>query len=186
MKSIEYKKLIDFYDRDPDTKNLHQGPLVYDDLGNISTHFDPVWRGQMYGIWATDDRGRDKNAEPFEIEMTGCGIFSCRKDAWVGFNERFHGFGGEEGYIHEKFRQAGYKALCLPFLRWVHRFGRPDGVKYPLTLENKLRNYFLGHLELGLDTDPIVEHFKKWTPEEGLITLRKKCHEELKANNIIK
>jgi len=180
------KKLIDFYKENPDTKNFHQGPLVYDNLTGYSTHFDPVWREQMYGIWANDKRGNDPNAEPFEIPMQGLGIFSCRKDAWLGFNPLFRGFGGEEGYIHEKFRQAGHKALCLPFLRWVHRFGRPDGVKYPLTLENKLRNYFLGHLELGLDTDPIVEHFKKWTPEEGLITLRKKCHEELKANNIIK
>ena len=162
------KKLIDFYDRNPNTKDLHQGPLVYDDLNNISTHFDPTWRGQMYGIWATDDRGRNKNARPFEIEMTGCGVFSCRKDAWVGFNERFHGFGGEEGYIQEKFRQAGHKTLCLPFLRWVHRFGRPNGVKYPLTLFNKIKNYFIGHEELGLDLQPIRDHFSEWVSEEQL------------------
>ena len=180
------KKLIDFYKENPDTKNFHQGPLVYDNLTGYSTHFDPGWREQMYGIWANDKRGSNPDAEPFEIPMQGLGIFSCKKDAWLGFNPLFRGFGGEEGYIHEKFRQAGHKALCLPFLRWVHRFGRPDGVKYPLTLENKLRNYFLGHLELNLDTEPVIEHFKKWTQEEGLITLREKCREELKANNIIK
>ena len=75
--------------------------------------------------------------------------------------------------------------MCLPFLRWVHRFGRPDGVKYPLTLENKLRNYFMGHLELGLDTEPIIEHFKKWTPEERLRDLRDQSLNELKTHNII-
>jgi len=180
------KKLIDYYKKHPNTKNLHQGPLIYDNLTGYSTHFDPVWREQMYGIWAHDERGKNPNSNPFEIPMQGLGIFSCRKDAWLGFNPLFRGFGGEEGYIHEKFRQAGHKALCLPFLRWVHRFGRPDGVKYPLTLNNKLRNYFLGHLELGLDTEPIIKHFKKWTPEKNLINLRESARKELIDNNIIK
>ena len=48
----------------------------------------------------TDDRGRDSNGEPFEIPMQGLGMFSCRKEAWLGFNPLFNGFGGEEGYIH--------------------------------------------------------------------------------------
>ena len=37
----------------------------------------------------------------------------------------FREFGGEEWYIHEKYRQAGAKCLCLPFLRWQHRFADP-------------------------------------------------------------
>ena len=185
FESGSLKKLIDFYEQNPETNDIHQGPLVYDDLSNISTHFDPVWRGQMYGIWATDNRGRDKNASPFEIGMTGCGVFSCRREAWLGFNDLFKGFGGEEGYIQEKFKQKGRKCWCLPFLRWVHRFGRPDGVKYPLTLENKVRNYFLGHLELGLDTEPIIEHFKEWKKEDDLRKMCELAHEELKANNLI-
>ena len=164
-------KLIDMYKQIPDTSDLYQAPLVYDDLHNVSTHFDPVWRGQMYGIWATDERGRDRNAEPFEMEMTGCGVLSCRKEAWLGFNKHFRGFGGEEGYIQEKFRQAGHKTMCLPFLRWVHRFGRPDGVKYPLTMENKLRNFFIGHFELGLDITPIIDHFEEWKTKEQLLQM---------------
>jgi len=172
-------KLIDMYKQIPDTSNLYQAPLVYDDLNNISTHFDPVWRGQMYGIWATDERGRDKNAEPFEIEMTGCGVLSCRKEAWLGFNKSFRGFGGEEGYIQEKFRQAGHTTMCLPFLRWVHRFGRPDGVKYPLTMENKLRNFFIGHFELGLDITPIIDHFKEWKTKEQLLQMAAVAKKEM-------
>lgn len=39
--------------------------------------------------------------------MQGLGIFACRRDVWPGFNPRLRGFGGEEGYIHEKFRRAG-------------------------------------------------------------------------------
>jgi len=172
------RKLLEYYSYHPNTGNLLQGPLVYDDLKNISTHFEPKWRGQMFGTWATDDRGRDKSGTPFEIQMTGCGVFSCRKDKWLGFNDKFHGFGGEEGYIQEKFRQAGYKTLCLPFLRWVHRFGRPDGPKYPLTLYNKIKNYFIGHQELNLDIQPIYDHFSEWVKKEKLDELL----EESKGN----
>ena len=98
----------------------------------------------------------------------------------------FRGFGGEEGYIHEKYRQAGHRTLCLPFLRWVHRFGRPNGVKYPLTIENKIRNYFLGHLELNLDINPIINHFKEYVPEEKLNGICERAYKELKNNNFIK
>ncbi len=171
FESGSLKKLIDFYKQNPETSDLYQGPLVYDDLKNVSTHFDQVWREQMYGIWATDERGRDPNGEPFEIPSQGLGIFSCRKEAWLGFNPLFRGFGGEEGYIHEKFRQAGHKAMSLPFLRWVHRFNRPDGVKYPLTMQNKVRNYFIGHLELGLSIEPIIEHFSEWKKRPQLEAL---------------
>ena len=159
------KKLLEYYEKNPKNKNLLQGPLVYDDLKSISTHFDPIWREEMYGVWATDKRGEDPEAEPFEIPSQGLGVFTCEKDSWLGFNPAFRGFGGEEGYIHEKYRLYGHKALCLPFLRWMHRFGRPDGVKYPLTVENKVRNYFIAWLELyQISKDnsflkTIVEHF---------------------------
>ncbi len=86
------------------------------------------------------------------------------RSVWPGFNPAFHGFGGEEGYIHEKFRQAGGWSLCLPWLRWVHRFNRPSGVPYPLYIEDKLRNYILrnyifGFTELRLDPTPALKHF---------------------------
>ncbi len=251
------QRLLAFYAANPDCKDILSGPLVYDDLRGISTHFAPEWRSEMWGTWATDPRcdpnvwrcpcgkttfrvapppqppseppppgveyttapphvhyyGVDDTApfetmtgsgygdviwkqgwppygfacgclpplpgwgehehalraaryqqsweftEPFEIPGQGLGLFTCRRDAWLGFNPHFRGFGGEELYIHEKFRQAGHKALCLPFLRWSHRFGRPGGVRYPLTKYNKVRNYVLGHQELGLDLAPVHEHF---------------------------
>jgi hypothetical protein len=99
-------------------------------------------------------------ADEFEIPGQGLGLFACRQDAWPGFNEHFRGFGGEEMYVHEKFRQRGDQCLCLGFLKWVHKFN--DGeepIKYPLTLWNKVRNYVLGHVELGLPLDRVREHF---------------------------
>jgi len=103
--------------------------------------------------------------------MQGLGAFSCLKSAWLGFHPQFRGFGGEEGYIHESFRQAGRKTLCLPWLRWMHRFGRPFGPRYLVTQEDRLRNYVIGHDELGLDLAPILHHFCEYMPEYRVIAL---------------
>jgi hypothetical protein len=173
------KKLIDFYDSNQDNNNLLQGPMIYDDCINFASHFSLIWRGQMWGVWDTDERGKDPNGAPFEIPAMGLGVFTCRKNAWLGFNTHFRGFGGEEGYIHEKYRQAGRKTLCLPFLRWMHRFGRPNGVTYPLTLENKIRNYILGFTELNLNIDPIKEHFSNVYSAEKFELLREKIYREI-------
>ena len=161
-------RLKQYYRDHPETRDLLQGPLLYDDNKNIATHFYPQWRDQMWGTWETDPRGLDPEGEPFEIPMQGLGVFSARKAAWPGFNPMFRGFGGEEGYIHEKFRQAGGRCLCLPWFRWMHRFGRPKGVPYPLSVEDKFRNYLIGHSELGLDLEPIVEHFSAYLAAERI------------------
>jgi hypothetical protein len=78
----------------------------------------------------------------------------------LGYNKEFRGFGGEEGYIHEKYRRNGRKTLCLPFLRWLHRFERPEGISYPNNLQERYKNYLIGFRELGLDTTELDEHFK--------------------------
>ncbi len=121
-----------------------------------------VWQGhekvlEAVGLGRVVDD--DLHGEPFEIPAQGCGLFSCRRDAWLGFNPHFRGFGGEEFYIHEKFRQAGHKTLCLPSLRWLHRFARPNGPKYPLKLEDRVRNYIIGHQELSQDLTACHDHF---------------------------
>lgn len=99
--------------------------------------------------------------DPFPIPGMGLGLFTCLKDKWLGFSPHFRGFGGEEMYIHEKYRQAGAQAVCLPWLKWGHRFGRPNGIPYLpiLTRWNKIRNYVIGHNELGLPLDRVKEHF---------------------------
>jgi hypothetical protein len=165
------KRLKEYYRTNRDSVDLLHGPLVYDDLETISTHFEPMWRGQMWGIWATDPRGMDPEAEPFEVWGDGMGVFSCRKSAWLGFHPSFRGFGGEEGYIHEKFRQAGGRCLCLPWLRWTHRFGRPTGIPYPISVVDKCRNYVIGLTELGLDLEPVRSHFSEWLSEDQFAAL---------------
>ena len=179
------KKLIDLYEERPDTNDFYQGPMFHDNLRNdmVCTHMDPVWRAEMFGTWSNDERGRNPTDEPFEIEMHGLGLFSCRTEAWPGFNKMFRGFGGEEGYIHKKFIKRGDKVWCLPFLQWMHRFNRPEGVRYPLTIENKIRNYFIGAIELEEDPDLIIEHFMEKKSEEQLRRMWEDVKREVELAN---
>ncbi|MDO8400510.1 MAG: glycosyltransferase [Bradyrhizobium sp.] len=153
------KKLLGYFADNAATSDLLQGPLLYDDLKSLATHFRPEWRGGMYGVWDNNGLAADPNAAPFDIPMQGMGLFACRRAAWPGFNGAFRGFGGEEGYIHEKFRQAGGRTLCLPFLRWIHRFHRPMGVPYRNVWEDRIWNYLVGFRELGLPTVEMEAHF---------------------------
>lgn len=137
--------------------DLLHGPMLYDDLRTTASHMADEWRDNMWGTWQHDDC-KPMDAER-EIPMHGLGLFGCRRETWLGFNADFRGFGGEEGYIHEKYRQAGRKVLLLPFLRWVHKFNDPRDIRYPLRQEDRVRNYLLGFEELGLDPAPIFEHF---------------------------
>lgn len=160
------KKLIKYFEDNKDSKDLFHGPMFYDVINGHDpcTHMDPIWRGHMYGTWGYDKRGNDPKNPPFEIPMHGLGIFACKTNEWLGFNDGFIGFGGEEGYIHKKYEQAGRKTWCLPFLRWLHRFDRPTGVKYPLNLHHRIKNYLIGYNELGLPFDDIINHFSKDAP----------------------
>ena len=168
------KKLLNFYDKGLDKGNLLSGPLVYDDFENISTHFDlSKWGSHMWGSWALDPRGLDPNNKPFEIDAMGMGLFSCRKDSWLGFNPKFRGFGGEEGYIHKKYKMNGKKTLCLPFMRWLHRFERPDGVPYHNDLKDRFRNYMIGFQETKQDTNIVVEQFKDVIPMSYIHEVRR-------------
>lgn len=154
-------KLIDYFHGVPESSDLIQGPLVFDSLTTISTHWLEGWREGMFGYWDRSPAGVDADSPPFEITFQGLGVFACRRAAWPGFNPAFRGFGGEEGYIQERFRRNGHRVLCLPSLRWLHRFGRPMGQTYPNRWEDRIRNYLIGFGEIGWDTADMQEHFRE-------------------------
>lgn len=150
-------KTLRWLDDWPDFDGLFQGPLIYDD-NEVSTHMDRVWSDQMLGTWGCDDRYSGPDGPVFPIDMQGLGLFGCRRGHWLGFNPRFREFGGEEGYLQDKYRQHGRQVVCLPWLAWAHRFN--DGSpRYPSTPRERIKNYLRGRLELGQDIDDIFEHF---------------------------
>ena len=174
IESGAIQKLLNFYDKGLDKGNLLQGPLLYDDLKSVSTHFNlDKWGANMWGSWDLDSRGEDKHGEPFEIPAQGLGLYTCRKDSWLGFNPKFRGFGGEEGYIHTKYKNHGKKTLCLPFLRWLHRFQRPNGVPFTVDLRDRFRNYMIGFQEIKKDTNEIIERFKDKLPPAYIEKVKK-------------
>ena len=153
-------RLIRWYQDHPDTMDLYQGPLEMDNHVSIATHLDDVWRDDMWGTWATDPRGVDPEAPPFEIPAQGLGLFSCRKEAWIRFPEGLRGFGGEEHMLHAMWRQAGRKIYCLPWLRWWHLFRDTTAPSpYPMNIHERIRNYIIWGKHLNYDLSRLHDHF---------------------------
>jgi len=148
------KKTVEWLKKN-DTDDLFQGPLLYDSCDCVSTHWENVWRADMWGIWSDAIETWKLPPEPFEIYMQGLGLFGAKKETWLEFNPMFRGFGGEEGYIHEKYRRAGRTTLCLPWLQWFHYFGGGSGTM----VVDRIRNYLIGFNELGLNDAPIYKMF---------------------------
>lgn len=159
--------------------DLIQGPLLYDSLDAYATHWTPGWNQECFGTWATDERLHHER--PFEIPMQGVGLMLVHTDHWPGYNKDFRGFGGEEWYIHRKYRKQGGRTLCLPGLRWNHRFGRQPHHTYPLTRVDKIYNHFLGDIELE-DAPQFREDYAHWNAFDApatqqALTLLRKDHQ---------
>ncbi len=153
------RKLIDYFAAHPDSKDLLQGPLIADGLGNAGDHFKQAWGSWMLGQWATKD-----SAEPFEIESQGCGLFACNKAAWPGFHSLLRGFGPEEGHLHNRIRRNGGKCWSMPWLKWWHGFSNPGGERSGgLGADERLRGYLVTSFDTG---KPTVEEIRKHYVEE--------------------
>lgn len=221
------RELFTYIYQHPQSDDILCGPLHNDRLFLLGTHFNYIWRAEMWGRWGqayhcpdcqrlfscNDEPPGEKvtyldlmeqisnspsNAvpivgcqgcghifpielpwpghegtlvkmgyipaggqkdKPFEIPAMGLGLFCCRKEAWHGWGYDHRGFGGEECCIHDIHRkEMGGKTICIPQLRWIHRFAhtRP---KYPLNTWNKVRNYILWFKRLGYPLDAIREEF---------------------------
>ena len=149
--------------------NLIHGPWLSSSMNGVITHYEPVWRGQQFGIWGPMVKQDALPAEALEVGMMALGLMGCRKDSWLGFHPDCKGFGGVEGVLDAKYKKAGRKSLCLPFLQWAHCFVKtPDRIKYPLKFADKVRNYELGFDELDM-------------PEE-----KERMHRHMKTGEVIK
>ncbi len=173
------QRLLDYFAEHPGTRDLLHGPLLHDSLAHMAVQYHAAWRGGTFGFWRGYQPVTDTETAPFEIGMQGMGLFACRRAAWPGFNPAFRGWGLEEGYIHEKFRRAGGRVLCLPFLRWLHRFQRPLGTPYLSRLEDRMRNYLIGYRELGLPTREMEAHYRELIGDEAANAILQDLKDEL-------
>ena len=165
--------VLDYYDKTSNGDML-QGPCVYDCLKHYGTHFDPMWRGHDFGTWGTNKEAVEAKI-PFSIPMCGMGCFALRREAWKGINQGFKGFGSEEWYMAEKVRSWDGDVKCHPAFKWTHRWGRPNGVPYKFSLEDKIYNYAVGWNELYGFNDPrfigMVDHFCTQHPPERVCSI---------------
>ena len=158
LKSRAIDKMKQWILANPGCSHLIHGLMLYDDFQTHVDQMKPEWACHMWGVWGP--ALTEIPTKPYEIPMHGMGIFGAFKNQWLGFNPEFRGFGGEEGYIHEKYHKAGRKVLCLPWLTWMHKFHcQMSPTLYPNILEERIRNYYAGFREIGLDTEPIRQHF---------------------------
>ncbi len=151
---LELLKLIEKPDY---THDFFTGPLVWDDGKGVSTHWRQTTPPGLWGVW----EGGLEDGNPFDIPMQGLGCFAMAKDAWPGFHPLSRGFGGEEGYIHEKVRRAGGRVLCVPQLRWRHRFRDIGGwdknpTPYPALTADHVFNLLVQHRELGIEAEESI------------------------------
>jgi len=162
-------ELINYTRDNTGSLDLLQGPLIGDGGIDaiIGTHMRQAWGSLMYGQWSVDER--NKGNEPFEIPMQGCGLFVCRRAAWPRFHDQLRGFGPEEWHIHQRIRRNGGKTLCLPFLKWCHRFGNPDGTPLPgLSPEERLRGHLITWLDSGNNDSTWLEECKAHFRANGM------------------
>ena len=179
------ERLFDFLNNleGTDTLNLYSGPLKRFD-GSLASHFQNVWRNQMQGIWGTDSEFLDQD-QPKEFWAQGCGLMLAKREEWLGFSPHFHGFGGEEGYIHEKYRRAGRKYLCLPWLKWWHCFDDPTQKRSDLTTYSKMRNYVLARQEFGEPYDDVFNHFVSTKKPDGSDYTREELIDHLEVEHSV-
>jgi hypothetical protein len=148
--------LMDYWAKNPNSRDLLTGPLIYNDLSVTSAMMEPRWSGHDYGCWADAPELMEKGM-PFEIPMQGMGCFSFRTSNAPIPCKLFRGFGAEEWYMAERVRQGGGRVICHPKLAWLHRFDWPQR-KFPLTFHDRVRNYYLGWMELYKSSDhPMVQ-----------------------------
>lgn len=166
------KRLVRYLHRMNGLPDMFQGPLVSESGSIVGTHMNPAFRGENFGTWGVMGNCKDDNEEPFLIPGHGMGLWVCRRDNWPGYHIGYRAFGGEELIIHEKYRLAGMNTWCLPFLKWVHRFGHVGGSPYTNTAEEKYRNFLIGFQEIGLPTTPVEQYFGNALPESKRSIIR--------------
>ena len=151
------ERVVQFIRENQDSKDLFHGPLMWDGLINGPSDMTPTWGSGGLGQWKDDARASDPNGSAFEINAMGMGLFLVMD--WLGFNPLMKGFGGEESIIQMRYRKAGRKVWCLPWLRWWHSFNNVHGRQFPALSLHKAWNHIIPLKEMGEEIDTVRRHF---------------------------
>src|SRR5215203_555510 len=120
------RRLKEYYKEHPDCPDLLQGPLVYDDLQTISTHFEPVWRAEMWGIWATDPRGQDPEGNRSRYPCKAWGPSVAGRAPGLVSTPCFGVLGGKKATsMKSSDGRAGGACACLGFDGRIASAGLP-------------------------------------------------------------
>lgn len=140
-----------FFACHPDSNALVHG-LTMSGKRVIATHSDPFWRRNSWGSRANKPSPRLGEGLPFVIPMQESGVFSCRRSAWPGMPSGWRGYGGEDGFLQERFRREGAQVVCLPGLQWERIAQVRPARPYSQQAVQVLRNHLAGAADLDLDT----------------------------------
>jgi hypothetical protein len=158
-------KLLDYFARNPESKNLVQGQLLYDPLESGPTKLDERWSGHMKGVWV-ESKPLLTEGE-FPINNMGMGLWAIRKQAWKGISPYFRGFGSEEWTIHRYIKHWGGETILLGGLSWWHSFQKIGDLPFKLTAEDRIFNFFLGAFDVYKTEDhPFYQEVREYFAAE--------------------
>lgn len=161
-----------------DSDDLFHGVLYAENWKDITwTHWLPAWGdnamlGKQAGL--KPEELREKDGLP--IWGAGLGLFLVMREKWLGFHPTFEAFGGEEGYIHEKYRKAGRQVRLLTWLAWWHEFrDQSEPIKYPTHWGSRCWNYLQSYAEVKF---PALSGLKAMFVGKNLIGTKELTSEE--------
>jgi hypothetical protein len=148
-------KLVEFC-RGNSSDDLYHATLINESVlrpdgspAVVWTHWIERWGSDgMFGKAASIPAAALQRGEPLPIGMAGLGLFLARRESWLRFSDHQKHFGGEEGYIHQKYRVAGRQVMLLPWALWWHRFAQHNK-PFPTDWESRANNYVDSFKQLG-------------------------------------
>jgi glycoprotein-N-acetylgalactosamine 3-beta-galactosyltransferase len=105
------------------------GTREYTKVGNsyglFNEDFYFVWQGERFGDWATKEKERPGNREPYEVPVAPGSLFAMRRDEFWrlgGYDEGLYVWGGENTELALKTWMCGGRIVMNPCSRVGHMF----------------------------------------------------------------
>jgi hypothetical protein len=131
--------------RENETDDLYHGVMLksrVSDGENLAvhwTHCETRWNPDgLFGVPSRNHVILKDDSRPWPIPMGWSWFFMARPETFLGVHPEARGF-ANEGYLDLKYRLAGRKVWCLPFVRTTHVF-KAKGPKPNLWVDRARNN----------------------------------------------